>query len=164
MKHVHLATALCIRDGSVLLVASHYPNHPEPLWNLPGGRQQEGELLRDTAVRECLEETGYRAKVRELAYVSESYDRTDGVHFVNAAFVVELAEAGSPLRAPHAIRDGGGDHVVDVAWVPIDEVASRIVVPVVREPLLAYLRSEMPQRYAGFDDAGITIRWPSGST
>lgn len=158
MRHVHLATALCVRDGSVLLVASHYPNHPQPLWNLPGGRQHEGELLADTAVRECFEETGYRTAIRELAYVSESYDRSDGVHFVNAAFVAELLETGDPpeLRS-------GDDHVVEVAWVPIDEIASRIVVPVVREPLLAYLRGHLPLRYAGFGDAGITIRWPTGS-
>lgn len=157
MKHVHLATALCVRDGRVLLVASHYPNHPQPLWNLPGGRQQEGELLAETAVRECLEETGYRAQVRELAYVSESYDRTDGVHFVNAAFAVTLSEAKDPLEGARE------DHVVEVEWVAIDDLASRIVVPVVREPLLAYLRGEMRQRYAGFKDSGITIRWPSDS-
>lgn len=158
MRHVHLATAVCVRDGRVLLVASHYPNHPQPLWNLPGGREQEGELLAETAVRECFEETGYRARVRELAYVSESYDRSDGVHFVNAAFVVDLLDEATVRRA--MARD---DHVVEVEWVPIDGLASRVVVPVVRDPLLAYLRGKMPQRYAGFADAEITIRWPSGS-
>jgi ADP-ribose pyrophosphatase YjhB (NUDIX family) len=160
VKHVHLATALCVRNECVLLVASQYANHPQPLWNLPGGRQQEGELLPETAIRECFEETGYRATIRELAYVSESYDRSDGVHFVNAAFVVELDGADAlPLRG--AVPD---DHVVGVAWVSLEEVASRIVIPVVREPLLAYLRERLPQRYAGFADAGVTIRWPSGST
>ncbi|HZY97981.1 MAG TPA: NUDIX domain-containing protein [Candidatus Baltobacteraceae bacterium] len=155
MKHVHLATALCVREGRVLLVASRYPNHPQPLWNLPGGRQQSGELLAETAVRECLEETGYRAQIRELAYVSESYDRTEGVHFVNAAFSVTLQETDA--------RAKDDDHVVDIEWVAVGDVASRIVVPVVRDPLLAYLRGEMPQRYAGFEDSGITIRWPSDS-
>jgi ADP-ribose pyrophosphatase YjhB (NUDIX family) len=162
VKHVHLATAVCVRDGCVLLVASHYPNYPQPLWNLPGGREQDGELLADTAVRECFEETGYRARVRELAYVSESYDRSDGVHFVNAAFVAELLDVEAPFDRLSVTRTQD-DHVVAVEWVPVGDVASRVVVPVVREPLLAYLRGEMPQRYAGFADAGITIRWPSGS-
>lgn len=146
----------------MLLVASHYPSHPEPLWNLPGGRQQEGELLAETAVRECFEETGYRARACELAYVSESYDRSDGVHFVNAAFVVELLDAGSPFDE-FSGQARENDHIVEVAWVPLDDVASRIAVPVVRDPLVAFLRGEMRQRYAGFADAGITIRWPSGS-
>ncbi len=147
----------------MLLVASHYPNHPQPLWNLPGGRQHPGELLAETAVRECFEETGHRARVCELAYVSESYDRSDGVHFVNAAFVVELTDAGSPFDEFGMRQAQEDDHVVEVAWVPLDEVASRIVVPVVRDPLVAFLRGEMRQRYAGFADAGITIRWPTGS-
>jgi ADP-ribose pyrophosphatase YjhB (NUDIX family) len=163
VKHVHLATAVCVRDGRVLLVASHYPNHPQPLWNLPGGRQQEGELLAETASRECFEETRYRARVRELAYVSESYDRSDGVHFVNAAFVVELEDEAAPFDRLAATRAQEEDHVVEVEWVPIDDVASRVVVAVVRDPLVAYLRGELPQRYAAFADAGITIRWPSGS-
>lgn len=147
----------------MLLVASHYPNHPQPLWNLPGGRERPGELLAETAVRECFEETGYRARVRELAYVSESYDRSDGVHFVNAAFVVDLPDAQAPFDDVGVTGAREDDHVVDIEWVPIDDVASRVVVPVVRDPLLAYLRGAMPKRYAGFADAGITIRWPSGS-
>jgi 8-oxo-dGTP pyrophosphatase MutT (NUDIX family) len=109
-------------------------------------------------VRECFEETGFRAEIRVLAYVSESYDRIDDVHFVNAAFAVSVNEGAT--RSDAGPRD---DHVVDVEWVAAGDVASRIVVPVVRDPLVAYLRGEMPQRYAGFSDAGITIRWPTGS-
>jgi hypothetical protein len=33
----------------------------------------------------------------------------------------------------------------------------------VREPLVAYLRGVMPQRYAGYENAGVTIRWPRDS-
>jgi ADP-ribose pyrophosphatase YjhB (NUDIX family) len=165
----------------VLLVASQYPNQSEPLWNLPGGREQEGELLAETAVRECFEETGYRVRICELAYVSESYDRSDGVHFVNAAFAVELLDSKPPFGDAQDVlvstkptegrestklavtQDRDDDHVVEVEWVPVADVASRVVVPVVRDPLLAYLCGEMAQRYTGFADAGITIRWPSGS-
>ena len=43
------------------------------------------------------------------------------------------------------------------------EIAARITVAVVREPLMAYLRGELVRRYAGFHDAGITIEWPGDS-
>ena len=143
------------------MVASRYANHLQPLWNLPGGRQQPGELLAETVVREVFEETRLHVKAGDVAYVSESYD--GATHYLNVTFNVTLAPS---TTAPHAsAQDGTGedDHVVGVEWVPIAELGDRIVVAVVREPLLAYLRGDLPRRYAGFHRAGITIEWPQGS-
>jgi ADP-ribose pyrophosphatase YjhB (NUDIX family) len=151
MSCIHLATALVRRENNVLLVASHYPNHARALWNMPGGRQQTGELLTQTAVRELTEETGMTGTVRRLCYVSESYDGT--THFTN--FTFEVYALGDPQK-PHV----EGDHVVDAAWVPIESLSERIAVAVVREPLVAYLRGSLPHAYAGYADAGITIEFP----
>jgi hypothetical protein len=52
--------------------------------------------------------------------------------------------------------------VVAVEWVPLHEVRLRILVEVVREPLVAYLENRFERRYAGYHDAGITIEWPDG--
>ncbi|MBV8373135.1 MAG: NUDIX domain-containing protein, partial [Candidatus Eremiobacteraeota bacterium] len=135
MTHVHLATGLAMRgegdDACVLMVASRYANHLEPLWNLPGGRQCAGELLVETVEREVLEETGLRARVGALAYVSESYDG-DNLHFINATFYVEVI-GDVALRPSHPAH---GDHIVEVAWVLLPEVAARVSIGVVREPLL----------------------------
>lgn len=151
MTRVHLATALVRREDRILLVASRYPNHPNPLWNLPGGRQQPGELLPDTALRELREETGLSGRLRELCYTSESYDGQ--TQFNNFTFLVDAD--GDP-QLPHV----EGDHVVEAVWVDIAELPQRIAVRVVREPLLAYLSGSLPMRYAGYPDAGITIEFP----
>ena len=145
---IRLATGLAIRDGRVLLVASSYRSHSQPLWNLPGGRVAPGELLRDAVVREVAEETGLRASVSELAYLSESYDGAR--HVLNATFSIDVTGA---IAEP-----AGDDHVVAVEWVPIDRLAERVHVAVVRDPLVQYLRGRT--RYYGFADAGITIVWP----
>lgn len=157
VSRIHIATGLALEsiDGrtSVLLVASHYANHAVPLWTLPGGRQHPGELLEETVAREILEETGLHAHAGELAYLSESYDGP--THVLNATFRVSI-------RGSHALgRAGAEDHVAGAAWVPIEQLESRLRVAVVREPLLAHLRGDLVRRYAGYHEAGITIRWPS---
>ena len=161
---IHLATGIVMRDSRLLMVASRYPNQAQPLWNLPGGRQLSGELLCETVLREVYEETGLSAHAREIAYLSESYDGAQ--HFLNVTFVLSLDPA-VPFRIGDALpavpQTSGCDHVVAVEWVPLDEVGARIVVPVVRDPLVAYLRGTLTPRYAGFHEAGITIEWPEDS-
>ncbi len=153
---IHLATGIAVRDGRLLLVASRYRNHAQPLWNLPGGRQLPGELLSETVTREMLEETGLRAQPREVAYVSESYD--GDAQYLNVTFQVAVTGWSCAVRTGEE-----RDHVTAVEWVPLAELRERIAVAVVREPLLAYLSGSLAQRYAGFHDAGITIEWPEDS-
>ena|ERR1700723_3751056 len=166
-KSTHLATGIALRREHLLMVASRYPNQPQPLWNLPGGRQQPGELLEETVVREFCEETGLHVRVRELAYVSESYDGER--HFLNATFLVETIEVSSfdpsmTLGDP-AMRAGAmaGDHIVAVEWLALGELRERIAVAVVREPLIAFLEGTLERRYAGYHEAGVTIEWPDDS-
>jgi len=151
---VHLAVGIVERDGAVLLVASRYPNHAEPIWNLPGGRSRAGELLPATLRREFDEETGLVVNAGPLCYVAESYDLATATHFV--AFAFEAEAAGEPSV------DGRDAHVVDAAWVPRRELAQVLTVAVVREPLLRHL-ADPTQRYFGFADAGITIAFADSS-
>lgn len=150
MTRIHLAQGIARDNGRILLVASRYPSHEQPLWNLPGGRQEPGELLWQTAVREIYEETGLQAAISGLAYVNESYD--GDTHFLSTVFEVEVA---GTLCVPQ------DEHVSDVRWVRIDEAEGLIVADVVRQPLLAYLRGELAQRYAARLNAGISVRWSS---
>lgn len=163
MKCVHLATALVRRGDSILLVASTYPNQPQPLWNLPGGRQLDGELLSQTALRELREETNLQGTLGELCYVSESYD--GDTHFANFTFAVDVGPSsrepdGSLLGVVRQAHDDNTeDHIAGVEWVATADLADRIAVAVVREPLLAYLRGDL-KGYAGYAEAGISIVFP----
>jgi 8-oxo-dGTP diphosphatase len=145
---IHLCTGLLERAGRVLLVANRYPNQPRLLWNLPGGRQEERETCERTVVREFREETGLTVRVRELAYVAESFDPSTRTHFT--AFCFRVNGDGEPAVP------AGDPHVRECRWAAYDQLASLLEVRVVREPLLEHLRDPR-RRYFGFDDAGITI-------
>ncbi|MGH7717030.1 MAG: NUDIX domain-containing protein, partial [Vulcanimicrobiaceae bacterium] len=87
MNRIHLCTGILERDGNLLLVASRYRNHPKPLWNLPGGRQEAYELLEGALHREFDEEVSLPIDILNVAYVAESFDRSTETHFTNVAFV-----------------------------------------------------------------------------
>jgi ADP-ribose pyrophosphatase YjhB (NUDIX family) len=148
VRRIHLCTGLLERAGRVLLVANAYPNQPELLWNLPGGRQEAGESCAAAAARELREETSLEARIRGLAYVAESFDPASDTQFTAFCFTVEAE--GEPRVPP------GDAHVRACRWVPRDELAALLAVRVVREPLLGHL-ADPRQRYFAFADAGITI-------
>jgi ADP-ribose pyrophosphatase YjhB (NUDIX family) len=149
-QRVHLCTGILERAGRILLVANRYPNIPEPLWNLPGGRQESPETAAAAVVREFAEETGLAVRIDGLAYVAESFDHVTQTQFTNVAFHVD--GAGEP-NVPH-----DDAHVVGCAWVARAGVRARVTVAVVREPLLGYL-ADPSRRYFGYADAGITIEF-----
>jgi ADP-ribose pyrophosphatase YjhB (NUDIX family) len=142
------------RDGAVLLVGSRYPNLPEPLWHLPGGRPRDGETRRAAAERELAEETGLSGEAERLAYASESFDPARRVHVVSMTFVMRAAGLA---RLPDADA-----HVVDLAWVQPAELARKMSVAVVRDPLIAYLAGD-ERRYYEFTDARISIEFADGA-
>lgn len=68
--HVRVCLA-AVQDQRILLVP-HYDTDAGPLqWNIPGGRLEFGESLRDAALREFHEETGLIAEISSLLDVSE---------------------------------------------------------------------------------------------
>ena len=57
-------TILFKKNGDALLqLRDNDPNISEPnIWTFPGGHKNKGEKIKDAALRELYEETGYEAK------------------------------------------------------------------------------------------------------
>lgn len=65
------------REGEVLLMRRNGTGFFDGLYSLPGGHVEEGESLRDAAVREMLEETGIRLHAAVLDVLGVVHRRSD---------------------------------------------------------------------------------------
>lgn len=89
------------------------------IWSLPKGHLEIGETAEDAAIREVHEETGISGRVLaplgtiDFWFMAESHKVHKTVHhFLLEAQGGELSDADI--------------EVVEVAWVPLDEVSSRL--------------------------------------
>lgn len=112
------AYVVCVRDG-LLLLSRFARSHR---WTLPGGGLDHGERPEDAAVREVLEETGYRIGLGPLVGVdSARWDRGhDGrridMHALRIIYTGEII--GGDLR--HEVA-GSTDRA---EWVPLAQLDS----------------------------------------
>lgn len=111
MPEIAAVGAIAVRDGALLLIRrGHAPSRGR--WSLPGGRVEPGETAHEAVIREMAEETGLTVEVGDL--------------------VGEVVRAG-PNGVTYRIQDYrvtfvgddavAGDDALDVAWVPLEDVA-----------------------------------------
>jgi 8-oxo-dGTP diphosphatase len=139
------ACAVVWRGDEVLLVRAHRPEDGPPVWFLPGGRVDEGELAHEAVVREVREETGIElAEVDRLLFVSQ-HELTDDPRWAGL-FTAFTFEAHVPDDAEPTAKDPEGV-VTDAVFVPRDEAVSRLArldFGPMRDPVLAYLEGRTP--------------------
>lgn len=100
------AGGIVCRDGEAGLeiLAIHRPRYDD--WSLPKGHLDPGETLLEAALREVLEETGYRCEATDLAGIA-SYTTGSGEDKVVHYWVMTVADGEF---APN-------DEVDRIAWV-----------------------------------------------
>ena len=112
-----------VRDDEVLgvLIGKH-DRRGRLIWSLPKGHVELGETLEQTAVREIEEETGVSSEVRHRLGEVDYWFMLHGEkihktvhHFLLRYVAGELSD-----------RDR---EVVEVAWVPLDEIPQRLAHP-----------------------------------
>jgi ADP-ribose pyrophosphatase YjhB (NUDIX family) len=84
-------------------------------WSIPGGRQEWGETIRETAAREVLEETGITVANLRLLDVVDGITKSAGAVTGHWTLVDFRADWGG--GEPRA-----GDDAVDAKWVPVGDL------------------------------------------
>ena len=112
---IQAAGGLVLRAGEgnqIEVLVAHRPAYDD--WSLPKGKVESGEPLEDTAVREVMEETGYRCRV--VARLGTTRHQTmDGTKEVTwfAMRCLPRSPGFTPSR-----------EIDDVRWVTTDEAGS----------------------------------------
>ena len=87
------ADGVVIKDNKILLVKRKNPPF-KGRWALPGGFVEYKEKTEDTVLREVLEETGLKTKIRHLAGVYSDPDRDPRGHTITVVYLLEITGGG----------------------------------------------------------------------
>ncbi|MFB9122037.1 NUDIX domain-containing protein [Paraburkholderia dipogonis] len=98
------ATVVCQLGRRILLVSREGTR-----WSLPGGKPEAGEDLRETALRELMEET--RLQATDMRYL---FGFT-GIHTCHHVFVATLADGDEPMPSNEITR---------CTWAKVTEVGA----------------------------------------
>ncbi len=108
-------------------------------WSLPGGGQELGETVAETAVREAYEETGLRIEVLGIVDVIDSIMTDDNGEIEYHYTLIDVAAqvVGGALEA--------GDDADEVGWFSIDGIRDldtwKTTVEVIEKALKTYSSS-----------------------
>jgi len=137
------ARAIIIHDGKILL--NEFGNGL--YYNLPGGGVEDGEVVKETVVREVMEETGISVDVGEMLFVLEY----EPVHFNNLygeiptiSIVFECKIKDDITIKPASVPDQNPDdpNIKSTAvWMPIENLKDIHYVPYIQKYLMAYIET-----------------------
>lgn len=107
------------RETQVAVVIGKTNRHGHISWTLPKGHIEVGEKAEQTAAREIAEETGIRGDVLAALGSIDYWFRAEDhvVHKTVHHYLLRFVD-GKPSADDH--------EVCEVAWVPVDELASRL--------------------------------------
>lgn len=110
-----------VNDKNELLLARRKnTGYRDGFYEMPAGHLEDGESLRESAVRELLEETGVKASVDDLEFVEALHRKsTDDRVYVDFFFRLTKWEGEPSIQEPDKC-----DHM---AWFPMDALPDNIV-------------------------------------
>lgn len=103
------------KDDKFLLIQRGRPPRMGQ-WSIPGGRQELGETVKETALRETLEETGLTVELTDFLDVVDSIQKDEKG---NIAFHATLVDYAAEWLSGEA---SANSDAIDVAWHNLEDL------------------------------------------
>lgn len=133
------AKAVIVQDGRLLVI--RVEDQYGTAYIFPGGGQEKYEELKDTVLRECLEEIGQAVTVGELMHIREYIGKNHEFAEWDADYhQVEFYFACSLIDPSATSYEGSNpdNHQVGVEWIPLEDLSKvRLYPKRIGEMLLA---------------------------
>lgn len=140
------AKAVIIQDGKLLAVKLNDGN--EEWYILPGGGQEEEEILPQTVEREVREETGIEVKCKDLLFVIEGV-HGESFHRIDLVFLCEYAGEAKNATLHRDTNQSGVD------WLELTDLNRLPLYPSkLRRPIMNYYEGKEYARYLGNEEVG----------
>ena len=109
-KHIVSAATIVINDNNEILLIKG----PRRGWEMPGGQVEEGESLKEAAIRETKEETGIDIEVTKFCGIFQNVERS----ICNTLFL------GKPIGGEHTTSPES----LEVGFFPIEKALEMVTI------------------------------------
>lgn len=122
-----IAHSLIRKNGTFLLIKRSKikrgrPNVFPNYWDIPGGGVENGELPRDGAIREALEEVNQQIAILKVIHEDSHYDEEKDTVYTRIVYESEIMDEREIILDPE-------EHV-DYRWImSLSEMEGQLVVP-----------------------------------
>lgn len=110
---------ICLQDDKLLLVRHQATVRNKAFWAPPGGGLQFGETIEACLLREVLEETGLRTKVKRFLFVNEY--KEDPLQAVELFFELEII-SGVLITGSDPEATAEQQLIEEVAFLSLEEI------------------------------------------
>lgn len=142
---------IIFHDQNILLIENKYQG--DHWYTLPGGGQEKFETLVDAATRECMEETGMKVRIKNLAfireYIGKNHEFSDvdsEIHQIEYMFEGEYLVNETERNIPLVMDKNQVDH----KWIKIKDFKQIKFYPQgLKEPILNLYNDRPVENYYG---------------
>lgn len=123
--------AIIVHNEKVLLMRDS--RETEEIWEIPGGRLNEGEEPKAGLARELKEELGVDFIVHEVVYLEQFFQGNEGKNALMIAYVATMVNPEAQFILPP-------EEVAEVRWVGKDEWQTMHFFPEYKRALEVYFK------------------------